>query len=141
VISNNIPSPYTEYAPSEYYSSLFLYYLQYRNNLLSEYFYNNGCFSLVITNNNPSPYTGYDPLEHYYSMFRLSTISRVITAPYTRKASKIISYPSTLAQWLLFISDNKYYPKSLQGLCSVRVLFLNVPSEYYSSSTYSTAYT
>jgi hypothetical protein len=47
-------------------------------------------------------------------MFRLSTISRVLTAPRSRKASIIIYYPSTLAQWLFFISDNKYYPQVLK---------------------------
>ena len=36
----------------------------------------------------------------------------------------------TIAQWLFFISDIKYYPKSLYGLCSVRVLVLNDPSGY-----------
>jgi hypothetical protein len=45
-------------------------------------------------------------------MFRQSTISRVLTAPFTRKALRIIYYPSTLAQWLFFISDKKYSPNS-----------------------------
>jgi hypothetical protein len=85
----------------------------------------------VITNIIPSPYTtGYVPSEYYSSLIRQSTIPRVLTAPSTRKASRIIHYPSTLAQWLFFISDNKYYPKSLHdGLCSVRVLFFIDPSE------------
>ena len=66
------------------------------------------------------------PSENYSSLIRQRTIPRVLTAPSTSKASRIIYYLSTLAQWLFFISDNKYYPKSLHGLCSVRVLFLRV---------------
>ena len=89
----------------------------------------------MITNIIPSPYTGYVPSEYYSSMFRQSTIPRVLTAPSTRKASRIIYYPSTLAQCLFFISDNKYHPKSLHGLCAVIVLFLIDPSEYYFLST------
>jgi hypothetical protein len=52
-----------------------------------------------------------------------STIPRVLTAPFTRTALRIIYYTSTLAQWLLFIRGYKYSPKYLHGLCSVKVLF------------------
>jgi hypothetical protein len=38
---------------------------------------------------------------------------------------KINYYLSALSQWLFFISDNKYSPKSLHGLCSVRVLLVS----------------
>jgi hypothetical protein len=60
-------------------------------------------------------------------MFRQSTNHRVHSASSTRKALRLIYYPSTLAQWLFFISDNNEHPMSLLGLCSVKVLFLIIP--------------
>ena len=68
-------------------------------------------------------------------MFHQSTIPQVPTAPYTRKDLRVTYYPSTLAQWLFFISDNTYYSKSLHGLCSVRVLFLIIPRVLPAPST------
>jgi hypothetical protein len=59
-------------------------------------------------------------------LFFSSTIPRVLIAPFSRKALKFIYYPSALSQWLVFISDNKYPPKSLHVLCPVRVLFFRV---------------
>jgi hypothetical protein len=129
MITNIIPSPYEGYDPSEHYSSMFrqstisqtpiplvlkapctrktsriIYY----PSTLAEW-----CFSSVIANIIPSPYTDYVPSEHYSSVLRQSTISHtpiplVLIALYTRKTSRIIYYPSTLAQWLFFISDKKY---------------------------------
>ena len=68
---------------------------------------------------------GYVSSEYYSLLIRQSTIPRVLTAPSTRKALRIIYYPSALAQWLFLISDYKFYPMSLHGTGYV-------PLEYYS---------
>jgi hypothetical protein len=65
------------------------------------------------------------PSEYYTS----STIPLVLIAPFTRYDSRLIYYPSTLAQLLFLICNNNILPGHYTGYvpseyCSVRVLFL-----------------
>ena len=75
----------------------------------------------------PSLYMGYVPSEYYsvrvltaphgWAMFRRV----LIVASFVDKVWRTIYYLITLAQRLFFVSYNKYYPKTIHELYSVRV--------------------
>ena len=76
------------------------------------------------TNNNNNNENGNNHQNGNNNAIVIILVRIIMMIVVTRKGLRTIYYLSTLAQWLFFISDDKYYPKSLHGLCSVRELFL-----------------
>ena len=76
------------------------------------------------TNNNNNNENGNNHQNGNNNAIVIILVRIIMMIVVTRKGLRTIYYLSTLAQWLFFISDDKYYPKSLHGLCCVRELFL-----------------